>query len=83
MMKYRVRYAAAVVKELGNMSPDVSRRIRSEDQPPFGWLGGRCEAADELLAGIQAFRAWRLAVLFNIDGDMISIEAVSSSSQAY
>jgi mRNA interferase RelE/StbE len=29
-MKYRVRYAAAVVKELEKMSPDVARRIRTK-----------------------------------------------------
>lgn len=82
MMKYRVRYAAAVVKELGNMSPDVSRRIRSKINRLSDGLAGDVKRLTNFSPEYR-LRVGDWRVLFNIDGDMISIERVSHRSQAY
>jgi mRNA interferase RelE/StbE len=81
-MKYRVRYAAGVVKELGKMSPDVSRRIRSKINRLSDGLAGDVKRLTNFSPEYR-LRVGDWRVLFNVDGDMISIEQVVHRSDAY
>jgi len=81
-MKYRIRYAAAVVKELGKMSPDVSRRIRSKISRLSDGLAGDVKRLTNFSPEYR-LRVGDWRVLFNVDGDMISIEQVRHRSEAY
>ena len=81
-MKYRVRYAAAVVKELRKMAPEVSRRIRVKIDRLADGLAGDVKRLTNFSPEYR-LRAGDWRVLFNIDGDIISIEQVSHRSEAY
>ena len=81
-MKYRIRYAAAVVRQLEKMSPDVRRRIRSKINRLAGDLAGDVKRLTNFSPEYR-LRVGDWRVLFNIDGDTVSIEHVSHRSQAY
>ena len=82
-MKYRVRYAAAVVKQLERMSPDVARRIRSKIDRMSNDLAGDVKRLTNYSPEYR-LRVGDWRVLFNVaDGDVISIERISHRSDAY
>src|SRR4051812_6563770 len=72
-MKYRVRYAAAVVKELEKMSPEVAQRIRSKINRLSDGLAGDVKRLTNYSPEYR-LRVGDWRVLFNVDGDTISIE---------
>ena len=82
VMKYRIRYAATVVKELGKMSPDVRQRVVSRINRLANGLAGDVKRLTNFSPEYR-LRVGDWRVLFNIDGDMISIEQVSHRSDAY
>lgn len=81
-MTYRIRYAAAVVRELEKMSPEVARRIRSKIGRLSPDLAGDVKRLTNFSPEYR-LRVGDWRVLFNISGDMISIEQVSHRSDAY
>ncbi|HEX4792353.1 MAG TPA: type II toxin-antitoxin system RelE/ParE family toxin [Humisphaera sp.] len=81
-MTYRIRYAAAVVKELEKMSPDVGRRIRSKINRLSNGLAGDVKRLTDFSPEYR-LRVGDWRVLFNVVGDTISIEQVRHRSQAY
>jgi mRNA interferase RelE/StbE len=80
--KYQVRYAKAVVRTLEKMSPDVRRRIRSKVERLSDGLGGDVKRLTNFSPEYR-LRVGDWRVLFNVDGDTISVEHVSHRSQAY
>jgi mRNA interferase RelE/StbE len=81
-MKYRIRYAAAVVRQLQKMSPDLRRRIQSKINRLADDLAGDVKRLTNFSPEYR-LRVGDWRVLFNIHGDIISIEHVSHRSQAY
>ena len=81
-MKYRVRYAQGVVKQLEKMSPDVARRIRSKIDRLSNDLAGDVKRLTNYSPEYR-LRVGDWRVLFNVDGDMVSIERISHRSDAY
>ena len=81
-MKYRIRYAAAAVRELGKMSPEVSRRVRGKINRLADGLAGDVKRLTNFSPEYR-LRVGDWRVLFNIHGDMISIEHISHRSEAY
>jgi len=59
-MNYRIRYAAAVVKELEKMSPDVARRIRLKINRLSDGLTGDVKRLTNFSPEYRA-AGWRLA----------------------
>ena len=81
-MKYRVRYAQGVVKQLEKMSPDVARRIRSKIDRLTNDLAGDVKRLTNYSPEYW-LRVGDWRVLFNVAGDMVSIERISHRSDAY
>ncbi len=81
-MKYRIRYAESVVKQLAKMSPDVARRIRSKVERLADDLAGDVKRLTNYSPEYR-LRVGDWRVLFNIVGDLISIERISHRSDAY
>lgn len=81
-MKYRLQYAEAVVKQLEKMSPDVARRIRSKIERLTNDLAGDVKRLTNYSPEYR-LRVGDWRVLFNVDGDMVSIERISHRSDAY
>lgn len=82
MKQYQIRYAQAVVRELKKMSPDVQRRIRSKIERLSNGLTGDVKRLTNFSPEYR-LRVGDWRVLFNIYGDIISVEDVSHRSQAY
>src|SRR3989442_13003733 len=57
LMKYRVRYAAAAVRELEKMSPNVARRIRSKINRLSDGLAGDGKRLTNFFSGYRR-RVW-------------------------
>ena len=81
-MRYRVRYAQAAVKPLEKMSPDGARRIRSKIDRLTNDLAGDVKRLTNYSPEYR-LRVGDWRVLFNVNGDMISIERISHRSDAY
>jgi len=81
-MKYRIRYAQAVVKQLERMSPDVARRIRSKIERLSNDLAGDVKRLTNYSPEYR-LRVGDWRVLFNVAGDTVSIERISHRSDAY
>ena len=82
MKQYQVRYAAAVVRELAKMSPDVRRRVRSKIERLSHGLAGDVKRLTNFSPEYR-LRVGDWRVLFNLDGDTIYVEHVSHRSEAY
>jgi mRNA interferase RelE/StbE len=82
LKQYQIRYAQAVVRELKKMSPDVQRRIRSKIERLSNGLTGDVKRLTNFSPEYR-LRVGDWRVLFNIYGDIISVEDVSHRSQAY
>ena len=81
-MNYRVRYAQSVVKQLEKMSPDVARRIRSKIDRLTNDLAGDVKRLTNYSPEYR-LRVGDWRVLFNVDGEVISIERISHRSATY
>ena len=81
-MEYRVRHAQSVVKQLEKMSPDVARRIRSKINRLSNDLAGDVKRLTNFSPEYR-LRVGDWRVLFNVDGDVVSIEHISHRSDAY
>jgi mRNA interferase RelE/StbE len=81
-MEYRVRYAQAVVKQLEKMSPDVARRVKAKINRLSNDLAGDVKRLTNFSPEFR-LRVGDWRVLFNVDGDMVSIERISHRSDAY
>ena len=81
-MEYRVRYAQAIVKQLEKMSPDVARRLRSKIDRLGNDLAGDVKRLTNFSPEYR-LRVGDWRVLFNVDGDVVSIEHISHGSDAY
>lgn len=82
MKTYQIRYAAAVVRQLEKMSPDVSRRVRTKINRLSNGLAGDVKRLTNYSPEYR-LRVGDWRVLFNVVGDTISIERVSHRSDAY
>jgi len=81
-MKYRVRYAQAVVKQLERMSPDVARRVRSKIDRLSNDLAGDVKRLTNYSPEYR-LRVGDWRVLFNVEADILSIERISHRSDTY
>jgi mRNA interferase RelE/StbE len=81
-MKFQIRYAQSVVKQLAKMSPDVSRRIRSKINRLSNNLAGDVKRLTNYSPEYR-LRVGDWRVLFNVDRDTILIERISHRSDAY
>ena len=81
-MRYRIKYAVGVVKELEKMSPDIARRVRSKIER---MSDGRAGDVKRLTNFSPEYRLrvgdWR--ILFNVVKDTLMIEHISHRSDAY
>ncbi len=82
MKTYRIRHAKAVIRELEKMSPDIRRRIRSKIERLSSGLAGDVKRLTNFSPEYR-LRVGDWRVLFNVDGDTISIEHVAHRSEAY
>jgi mRNA interferase RelE/StbE len=80
--QYQIRYAGAVVRELRKMSPDVRRRIRAKIERLSDGMAGDVKRLTDFSPEYR-LRVGDWRVLFNVDGDTISIEHVTHRSDAY
>lgn len=82
MKQYRIRYARSVVRTLKKMSPDVRRRIRSKIDRLSNGLTGDVKRLTNFSPEYR-LRVGDWRVLFNVEGDIVSVEHVSHRSDAY
>jgi mRNA interferase RelE/StbE len=80
--QYQIRYAAAVVRELAKMSPDVRRRIRAKIERLSNGLAGDVKRLTNFSPEYR-LRVGDWRVLFNLNGDIISVERIAHRSEAY
>ena len=81
-MQYRIQYSSAAVRELEKMSPDVARRVQSKIRRLASDLSGDVKRLTNFSPEYR-LRVGDWRVLFDINGDLISIEHISHRSQAY
>jgi mRNA interferase RelE/StbE len=82
LKQYEIRYAQAVVRKLKKMSPDVQRRIRSKIEHLSNGLAGDVKRLTNFSPEYR-LRVGDWRVLFNLDGDTVSVEHISHRSKAY
>ncbi len=81
-MRYRIKYAVGVVKELEKMSPDIARRVRSKIERMSDGLAGDVKRLTNFSPEYR-LRVGDWRILFNVVKDTLMIEHISHRSDAY
>jgi mRNA interferase RelE/StbE len=81
-MQYRIQYSTVAVRELGKMSPEVAQRIQTKIRKLTDGLAGDVKRLTNFTPEYR-LRVGDWRVLFDIEGDLISIEHIGHRSQAY
>ena len=81
-MRYRILYTRAALKQLERLFPEIARRVVSKVQRLEQDLAGDVKRLTNYTPEYR-LRVGDWRILFDVDGDSVTIQHVSHRSQAY